>query len=496
MTDKINFHPIHLDKTTVEALDKMLYEVWLHNNKYMLEVGGRPLAGKDDNDIDGDGNRTEYLTVSETIGYKLFREVLMGIHAIKRRDKRLVNLAAQKFGAVFRWANLNLRRDHIEAVYAIDEKRWISVPEKKRDSLLAWRWTPTIDGSRGGIIRSPKFRDSDHVWIDGMDGAPDGDLFTIAALYMASMIWTDMPSSMDYRQAATEMARDVRKKYLQKIGDKWHLLAGDEFFHVNGINPSYGFEAIYDILADLDPPGKDVWREVKCTSMQAAVVGADSTLHKLDGTRVQGKVGVPPNWLTFDGTSYKDMPWFDNKDWFMGWDGIRTLWLKAAYYLYNQNEYARRYLTDHTGTVGDYGPFAFLKREYNRRGLLQLGYGIDGTKSDRTMLEDGTTFESPCSYGIYLGYFYAAGDEDMTMAMINKLKNAYRAGTIGEEIGPLEGTFSNGAQVEPDNYFSDYWAWFGIAMALGLTQDFFDIYKARRTGKNLPEFEKELRCGF
>jgi hypothetical protein len=475
--------PVTFTPDQLKQMDKMIAQVWEHNNQYMVDNDGRPYGDKDDLDLDGDANVREYNTYSETVGYKLFREVLVGLRARRSADKATEDKACLIFEKVWKWTDNNMRRNNLSSVYDIENRRWISTPGKKKDSLLAWRYVPTIEGGRGGIIHSVTSapRKTDGVWIDGLDGAPDADLFVIAALRLAAILWPGKARQNNYLKAAKEMAAAVREKYVAKIGGENYLLGGDEFYKVNGLNPSYSFEAVYDMLAELDPPGRQVWQELKISSLKAAILGADATLHNAEGTKVQGKVNVPPNWLTYNGDRFGDMPWFDFRDYIMGWDGARTLWLKAAYFLYNRNPLALKYLTDNTGTSHDYGPFAFLKKEYRTHGYIQAGFGLDGAESDPQMAKEKLGLEAPFTNGIYLGYFYAAGDKEMASALLKRLSTAYQP----------TGTFEIHGKVEQDNYFSDHWAWFGLAMANGLVTDAFSLYKEWRVANCLPPVEAE-----
>jgi hypothetical protein len=478
--------PVAFDPTARAKIDRMLTSVWEHQNRFVTGADGRPYCGADDKDLDSDGNTSEYVTFSEGVGYKLFREVLMGLWARKHGDAAIDDKARAAFERTAAWSAAHLRRDRLKTIYDIEQKKWIPVPPEKRDSLLAWRWVPSFADREGGIIHAHKAR-KDGVWIDGLDAAPDGDFFTIAALRMASLLWPASPASRGWSSWAREMAVDARRKYARQIGGRSHLLGGDEFHKVNGINPSYGFEAIHGMLADLDLEGAAVWRETSQTSFENTVRAADATLHrpvkhlgKIEQREVRGSVHLPPNWVSFDGTTYSDIPWPDlkAKGWYMGWDAVRTLWMKGAFFLATGNPDARRYLLDESGTRADLGPRAFLRREFLKNGRLRTCYSIDG--SQRHIDERLCNQETPFANGNYLGYFYAAGDRKMATALVARLSSAYRNG----QEPARRGTFEIGGKVEKDNYYSDHWAWMGLAMAAGLVEDFFAGYNAWRASQS------------
>lgn len=470
------------------TMNKMISEVWENNNRYKTEPSGRPLADLDIDDLDRDGDRSERLTYSETVGYKLFMEVLMAAKARKNGDKSMEDMAKANFSKVWDWAQKNLRRDSIARTYDPILDTYKEVPERKKDSLLAWRYIPGA-----GVMSHPGLS-PDGIHVDGLDAATDGDLFTVAALRLAAVMW---PEDSGYLESAKEMAADIHAKYVVNIEGEPYLLAGDEFSQISGINPSYSFEAIYDMLAELDPKNAEDWVRIKGTSMKAAIVGADSDLMaggaaRFGGSKydfemrpVRGTSNMPPNWLSYDGDKFRNNAWFDANDWICGWDGLRTLWMKASYFLYDGNEAARRYLTDSTGGKSDFGPYGFLKSHFDRNGKLPSGFGIDGSHVGKELSAQNLTEPTAFSLGIYLGYFYAAGDKRIARHMLDSLASIYNPKSSGGEIKIGEGTFSKVDSKESMDYFGDYWAWFGLAMASGVLETAFDMYKEWRVQNGL-----------
>lgn len=474
-------------QSELDRINSMMVESWEHNNLYMTEDSGRPLAEPDTTDIDEDGNTDERLTVSETVGYKLFMEVLMAAKARSSSNGQIERAAHQNFERVWRWAKKNLQRRAIEP-FAGKNPRLPEIPENKRDALLAWRYAPGT-----GVIYYKEKR-ADGVYVGGLDGAPDGDLFTVAALRFAAMLW---PERMEYLDAAKDMAKDIYAKYVVDIEGEPYLLAGDGFGEIHGINPSYSFEAIYDMMEELDPPHAAEWQRIKRTSMKAAIAGADSTLMAggslnpsgkvvhFESRQISGSSNMPPNWLTFNGQKFQDNEWFDSIDWICGWDGLRTLWMKAAYFLYDGNETARHYLQDKTGTKKDFGPYGFLRNYFSKNGRFPSGFGMDGSSTGPELLAQNLVDPNPFSLGIYLGYFYAAGDKDLASKMLEGLANFYHPKKGSGEIPVGEGTFARVRNKRELNYFGDYWAWFGLAMASGSVEDVFGRYKDWRAKNGL-----------
>jgi|GEM_PF-5932018 len=520
--------PARLEGKSSEKAEEMLTQLLEHNNLTMVDnKTGRPLAGIDGPyryqgpDIDGDGDITEFLTFSETVGYKLFAEAVMGAHARRTGNKALEDKCYRNFERVWNWAFENMVRRNIGKVYDYGKKEWVPVPEGKRDSLLAWRYIDTIDESgRGGIIYYKRGREGDGRWIDGIDGAPDGDQFTAVALYIASKLWADRTQKHAYLENARNIVCDMRLKYIKNIGGRNYLMGGDEFHAVNGLNPSYSFEAAYEnIFPELDPEGKAVWRSLIQTSYYAAVNGADCTMHTSLNEAVTGSVNLPPNWISVsDDHSFSDMPWANDLDWISGWDGMRTLAMKAWHSEVNpESELARRYLTDNTGTVEDFGPYSFIKRTFKNEGKIQVGFGIDGSTRHVDVLQDSADFQNVFAWGVHLAYFSSAGDGEMAEAMFGKIAEHYVGDLNGNGvIEDCEGTFYAGKEellnaarqnqnrldrngnpmtdnepiitpgVEVDgsvfgkegkviiakyDYFGSYWAWFGLATATGWIGD-------------------------
>ncbi|MBN1283411.1 MAG: hypothetical protein JXA24_06545 [Proteobacteria bacterium] len=481
--------PVTWKRTELDEMDCMLREAWEHNALHMNEVSGRPLAHADGDDLDGDGNRGERITVSETVGYKLFMELLMATMARTSGDAELETRAMENFDRAWGWAERNMQRSALASAYDPVAGALVPIPEGKRDSLLAWRYVPGA-----GVIHHAKNR-SDGIFIDGLDGAPDGDLFTAASLRLAAVLW---PERQDYLAAAEDIAVDIRAKYVAEIGGEPYLLGGDEFVRISGINPSYSFEAVYDMMGELDPSHAADWQRLKQSSMKAAVAGADSTLSAggpymsngrtigFRARRIEGSSNMPPNWLTYDGSGFGDNEWFDPIDWISGWDGLRTLWMKAAYFLYDGNEAARRYLQDDAGTKEDFGPYGFLKNHLLKHGRLPAGFGIDGSSSGPELSVMNLTEPNAFSLGIYLGFFYAAGDIEAASRMLGGLVDSYHTQQVPGPIGIGEGTFAE-VRTEGDlDYFGDCWAWFGMAMARGAVEDLFGLYREWRAENVMP----------
>jgi len=520
--------PVRLEGPSSKKADKMLEQIMEHYN--LINVNkktGQPYAVIDGPyrfqgpDIDGDGKIVDdWVTFSETVGYKLFSEVILGIHARKIKNKKLEEKCYKNFERTWNWTYENLMRKNIKEVYNCNSQKWI--PGNKMDSLLAWRYITSLGGRKGGVIHDHQTRAEDNRWIDGWDVAPDGDQFTAVALYMASKLWPDRAQKYPYYENAKNIVHDLRIKCIKNIGGKNYLLSGDTAKYVNGINPSYSFEAAYEnIFPELDPEGAQVWKSIIQTSYDVAVKGADSTFHTSLKEEITGVKNLPPNWVSVkEDHTFTDMPWSNDIDWLFGWDAMRTLAMKTWHLEVNpNNESAIRYFTDKTGTTKDFGPLAFLANTYKAEGKLQLGYGLDGSTNHTDLLIEGANTENAFSLGIHMAYFSEAGEKEIMLDMFNKLETLYVGDRNGNgKIEAFEASFwtdkaeyfkllkqgqgkrkingkiidikefihspiieASGKEfghegtviIEKNQYFRSDWAWFGLATANGWVADAF-----------------------
>jgi len=173
---------------------QILHNSWVHYKKEKIEVGGRPLADKDKDNVSS--SKGQELTYSETVSYILYRAVLIN-------DKKT-------FDDVWCWAESKLLRKNLDKVFNWAESRWDSVPENKRDYLFAWRFTPNIKKTNmGGIIYVPEEAMSKYANKNGFDVAPDGDQLIAGALIMAHNKWGSRKGVYNYLGYAKNIVNDI-----------------------------------------------------------------------------------------------------------------------------------------------------------------------------------------------------------------------------------------------------------------------------------------------
>jgi len=505
MPSHLHESPVQFDTAEMADIDGMLDGLWEHDLRFMYDPDGRPLGDRVASEYGGIASKEEYRTYSETIGYALLRNTLQAIRFRREGNAEGEARARKQILAVWHWTETHMRRDRITDVYDVARHSRVSMRElsDRADCLMAWCWYPRLpDGQPGVMYDSDRIRrpanyignvedgENTTVWLDGLDAAPDGELFAIAALRMYAILWPDDAESSQLLADACAMAKALREKCTMVAAGRTYLLASDMSRDICGLNPSYSFPALYDMIGDdLDPEYRSTWQSMKLTAMRAIVGGGRSDLHTPDGTRVAPTAKLPPNWVTFDMVyRFRDHPWCPADSW-MGWDGIRTLAMVAVYGLQDPScEAVLRYLTDNHDHDQDLSPRAFLSKQFQMAGKLLTGYRLDGQPIAATpSLNDlgGLSTETPLGNACYLSYFYAGGDADMTRALLARLKDSYSPWQGTRTIQGHEGTFDAS---NARNYFSNAWAYFGLAIADGLIEDYFALYHqwAETKGESRP----------
>ncbi|MGC3992121.1 MAG: glycosyl hydrolase family 8 [Chthoniobacteraceae bacterium] len=149
------------------------------------------------------------------------------------------------------------------------------------DALFAWRWRPDANG--GGAV-------------DDMNDASDGDILIAWALVRASDRW----QNDSYRQAARQIAQDVRAKLIRPSAFGPVLLPGIKGFEHDSslvVNLSYWVFPAFRDLAKVDP--SPVWRNLELSG-QRLVAAAQF-----------GRWGLPPDWLSVQGKEVSVASGFD-----------------------------------------------------------------------------------------------------------------------------------------------------------------------------------------
>jgi endo-1,4-beta-D-glucanase Y len=439
-------------------LNQILAQSWELYKKIFIERSGRPLGDPDVNDIDGDGNRQERLTFSESASYVLLRAVWMN-------DRN-------QFDDTWKWTKDNLQKSNLNERYNWGSKKWEPVPGGQEGAGLAWRWTPSVPTpqekkkgkeGKGGVIHQTA--GGAGPWRGSFEGASDADLDVAAALIFAHQRWHDQK----YLKAAQALLGYIWDNYVKYVDGKPYLVGGEQFRHNNEINPSY-FRPFYfnQLFAAFDKNPSHNWKALASTSYRLLEEGGDAALGGFNGS-----VNLPPNWLSLDaGGGIKTSPTFlqQNGEAFFT-DAFRVLFATAMEKAWVEDPTltlsASRYLTDKQCTSADSGPYCFLRRELFQSHGLRGGYHHDGTPLGTPNNNDGfacfTKDEenkgpsvihgmSPDRYTLYgnaLPYFYFSGDLDAAQKIIDQLQQGYHR---------------RGYWEHKRSYYSQNWVWLGLAM--------------------------------
>ncbi len=434
-------------------LDRVLTASWHSYRQTFISPEGRVVIPEQDGG-----------TISEAQAYALLRAVWAGDEAT--------------FARVQAWTRQHLSR-----------------AQGPGDALLAWSWGRRPDGSWG---------------LKDANTAADGDVdYALALVLAARRGWRPPPDLPDYLEEASQVMEAVLENEVVTLAGGEVLLAPGNW-HESAppflINPSYFSPAAYRLFSQVsrdpgtsssDAPdslgdgskvsgggpkspaavrgegrggGKTfeatpvgAVREPPLQNLTLAATlsprargnlrdranwerlhqGAYQFLDRLSqGLGEQPGVGLFPDWCRVDATGrVSDAP---GRDTCFGWEAVRLpyrialdrLWFgePRAAPLFN-----RKFLP-------------FFKKEWQAQGRLAAVYNYDGTPA--------VHYESPVLYAGVLAAALTAGDRDFAGELARKILSFYH-----EKDG-------RAYFVSPGNYYANNWAWLGLALYAGWTQDF------------------------
>jgi endo-1,4-beta-D-glucanase Y len=312
----------------------------------------------------------------------------------------------------------------LRAVWAGDEDsfgrvyRWtrehLSREKTHGDHLLAWLWGPRPDGSWGVLDANT---------------ASDANLdYALALVLAARRGWLAPPGLPPYLDEARRVAADIMAHEVVELPSGALLLAPGNWRERTPpylINPSYFSPAAYRLFAQQGFNPR--WQRLHAEAYPAL----ERLSRKLGETP---GVGLIPDWAVVagDGT-FAPHP---QKDTHFGWEAVRLPWRLALDRLWFGDLNAARL------SRSQFLPF--FQREWRQRGTLVAVYGYDGSPQ--------VDFDSPVLYAGALAAALAAGDQEFAWQMAKKILAFYHQ----------EG--DNAYFVNPDNYYADNWAWFGLAL--------------------------------
>lgn len=288
------------------------------------------------------------------------------------------------------------------------------------DALFAWRWGQRSDGSYGVLTDQ-----------GGQNSASDADIDIAFALLMAANRW----QSPGYRDDARPIINSIWEEEVSVIQGKPYLLANDLEKRSAStsaiINPSYYAPYAFRVFAEVDP--NHDWRGLVGASYDFLAAASQAPL---DTGR---SAGLPPDWVVINKTSgVISATGQPNLTTNFSYDAKRTVWRLALDYVWNDEDRAKRLLES----------YAYLAQAYERDQKLLSTYNHAG--------QSLTNDEVAAMYGSALGYFLIHRADLAEVIYRDKLRPIY-AGQPGAV-----------------SYYSDNWAWFGMALANDRLTNFAD----------------------
>ena len=294
-------------------------------------------------------------------------------------------------------------RDAFAAVW-----RWTGDNLRTADGLFAYLWGRRSDGSWGPLSR---------------DSATDADQDIALALLLAARRWSVGAD----RDAAASVVRAIWSNEVARAGGRFAVTAGNWATHTSPgptLNPSYFAPYAYRLFAALDPGHP--WMELVDSSYQALAACSGAALS------AGRSAWLPPNWCVVDGggqvhSAASLHPDADD----YGYDAFRVMWRVAVDAIWNREARARDYLQR----------AGLLRSAWQREGRLDAVYHHDGSAA--------AGWEDAAVYG-----------GDVANLLVTDPTAAQRLAAA--KLVPQHGRWG-----DPDNYYQQNWAWFGLALAGG-----------------------------
>lgn len=212
-------------------------------------------------------------TFSETVSYHLYFCVLAAEAAFRANDSERAERFLTDAVNSWEWARRNMQRINLKDVLRFDSgenhHQRISVPEKMRDNLLAWRWVPNIGGSAAGVVlgdgiilQTEDPKKAQHPWNktfhDGLQPASDGDIMIAHCLLtLAELSSGNTERAQRWREDALAIIRDTRKKLVLDI-QPGVLLRGDRPVPANFFSASWPESGRSGTISVVKHPDSDV----------------------------------------------------------------------------------------------------------------------------------------------------------------------------------------------------------------------------------------------
>ncbi|MCD8506773.1 glycosyl hydrolase family 8 [Candidatus Woesebacteria bacterium] len=291
---------------------------------------------------------------------------------------------------------------------------WANQRLRNEDMLYSWRYRPDESGQIGTI---------------DIDSATDADQDIALALLFASRRWNDD----SYRIQAEKVIDAIWEHEVKEMNGKYYLLPGPWAQQYPGvvINPSYLAPYSYRIFQEVDPNHN--WKSVVDTSYEVLEKCSASSLGH------DTSVFLPPEWceITPSGTARQVSVEEGLSSTDYSYNAIRVPWRVALDYQWNEDPRALVYLEK----------LSFLINEWQENGRISVAYRHTG--------EVWESYESAAAYGATIGLFMAVQPDEAERIYETQLKQKFYE---DEQHSFWE---------DPQNYYTQNWAWFGTAMYSG-----------------------------
>ncbi|MEK7571566.1 MAG: glycosyl hydrolase family 8 [Patescibacteria group bacterium] len=296
--------------------------------------------------------------------------------------------------------------------------QWTKQNMQKDSGTFAWKW------NNGQIL--------------DQSSAADADEDIALALLFASKQW----DNTKYLTEAKSVMQGIWEDEVVTIKNKPYLVAGnwaDQKTFIT-INPSYLSPATYRIFAEIDT--KHPWHQLVDTSYTVLTECTTEPLNKKKGV-------LPPEWCALNKSTLKVMesksPQPEGTDY--SYNAFRTPWRVALDYQWNEESRAKKYLES----------LSFLGEEYKKNKKLIAAYEHDGNVFEN--------YESVAAYAGNLAYFVV---EDQKTAETIYTKHILKKFYEGEDQSYWD---------DPQNYYTQNWAWFGTALYANHLPNLWSVYK-------------------
>jgi endo-1,4-beta-D-glucanase Y len=290
---------------------------------------------------------------------------------------------------------------------------WTQSHLQRSDELFSWKYGQESDGSYGILSAE-----------GGNNTASDADSDIALALIMAASKW----QQVSYLNEAKKIIPEIYKQEVIIVSGVPYL-ASDNLEKDSTtdavLNVSYFAPYAYKAFQKLD--SNDNWTGVVDSSYALINKTLDDKLDKASSD------GLPPDWIFMNKqTGAISAPTVSGLTTNYGYDAMRTPWRLALDYEWNKDSRAKATLQR----------MSFLTDQWQANGKLDSIYAHDGSVV--------STDEPPEAYGTALGYFTVVDPSDAKEIYTKKLESLYNTTT--------------NMWTQPVSYYSDNWAWFGIAL--------------------------------